>query len=52
MAEYYESETDVGGKQTAVAIGIVFYLIVALVIAIMVIRFWSQYFAGFGQFME
>jgi type IV pilus assembly protein PilC len=52
VAEYYESETDVGGKQTAVAIGIAFYLVVALVIAIMVIRFWGEYFAGFGQFME
>jgi len=52
VAEYYESEADVGGKQTAVAMGLLLYLIVALVIAAMVIRFWSGYFAGFGELME
>jgi type II secretory pathway component PulF len=52
VAEYYESEADVGGKQTAVAMGMLLYLIVALVIAVMVIRFWSGYFAGYGDLLE
>ena len=49
VADYYESETDVGGKQTAVALGVVLYLLVALAIGIFVISFWQGYF---GQFTE
>lgn len=49
VADYYESETDVGGKQTAVALGVVLYLLVALAIGIFVISFWKGYF---GQFTE
>jgi type II secretory pathway component PulF len=49
VAEYYESETDVGGKQTAVAAGIFFYLLVALAIAAVVLSFWQGYF---GQYSE
>jgi type II secretory pathway component PulF len=44
IADYYESETDIGGKQTAMAVGLLFYLLVALAIAIVVIGFWSGYF--------
>ncbi len=52
VADYYESETDVGGKQTAVAVGIVFYLLVALAIAVVVIRFWSGYFGGYSEYLS
>jgi len=52
VAEYYESETDVGGKQTAIAVGIVFYLIVAILIASLVIQFWSGYFGGYSELLE
>jgi len=52
VAEYYESETDVGGKQTAIAVGIVFYLIVAILIATLVIQFWSGYFGGYSELLE
>jgi type II secretory pathway component PulF len=52
VADYYESETDVGGKQTAIAVGLVIYLIVAGIIAFMVISFWGGYVAGYGSFME
>ncbi len=49
VADYYESETDVGGKQTAIAAGIFFYLLVALAIGFVVISFWTGYF---GQYSD
>ena len=52
VADYYESETDVGGKQTAMAAGIFFYLIVALAIAGVVITFWSGYFQQYGDVLS
>ena len=52
VAEYYESETDVGGKQTAVAVGILFYLLIAAIIAGIAIRFWSGYAGGYGQVLR
>ena len=51
VAEYYESETDVGGKQTAVAVGAGIYLLVALLIGAVVVKFWKSYFAGISEFM-
>ncbi|MBN1458360.1 MAG: type II secretion system F family protein [Armatimonadetes bacterium] len=51
IADYYESETDVGGKQTAIAVGIVFYLIVAAVIGFMVISFWGGYFSQYDSLL-
>ncbi len=52
VADYYESETDVGGKQTAVAVGILFYLLVALGIAITVIGFWKGYFGQYNELLS
>lgn len=52
VAEYYESETDVGGKQTAVAVGVGFYLLIALLIGIFVISQWGAYIGGMGSFLE
>jgi type IV pilus assembly protein PilC len=52
VAEYYESETEVGGKQTALALAVLAYLIVAAIIAFMVITFWQGYFQDLGVFME
>lgn len=52
VAEYYESETEVGGKQTALALAVLAYLIVAGIIAFMVITFWQGYFQDLGVFME
>lgn len=43
VAEYYESETDVGGKQTAMVVGVVAYLIIAAIIGGIVISFWYGY---------
>jgi type IV pilus assembly protein PilC len=43
VAEYYESETDVGGKQTAIVVGVVAYLIIAAIIGGIVISFWYGY---------
>ncbi len=43
VAEYYESEADVGGKQTAMVLGMVFYLIIAAIIGAIVISFWYGY---------
>ncbi len=51
VADYYESETDVGGKQTAVAAGILFYLLVALAIAGVVISFWQGYFDQYNELL-
>ena len=46
VAEYYESETEVGGKQTAVAVGVLAYLVIAGIIAFIVISAWGGYFGG------
>jgi len=51
VADYYESETEVSGKQTAVAVGMGFYLLVAILIGAYVLRFWLGYFKGFEQFI-
>jgi type IV pilus assembly protein PilC len=52
VADYYESETDVGGKQTAVAVGILFYLLVAIAIGFVVISFWSGYFSQYNELLK
>ncbi len=52
IADYYESETDVGGKQTAMAVGLAFYLLVAIAIAIVVIGFWTGYFGQYSRFLN
>jgi type IV pilus assembly protein PilC len=46
IADYYESETDVGGKQTAMTVGLLLYLILAAIIGFIVISFYGNYFAG------
>jgi len=46
IAMYYESETEVGGKQTALVIGVLLFLVMAIIIGFIVIRFWAGYFAG------
>jgi type II secretory pathway component PulF len=51
VAEYYESETEVSGKQSAVAVGTGIYLVVAILIAAFVVKFWLGYFKGLEQFM-
>jgi type IV pilus assembly protein PilC len=51
VADYYESETDVGGKQTAVAVGLVFYLLVAAAIAAVAIQFWTGYFGQYNKYL-
>jgi type II secretory pathway component PulF len=52
IADYYESETDVGGKQTAMAVGAVLYLLVAAAICYVVFQFWSSYFGQYTGMME
>ncbi len=52
VADYYESETDVGGKQTAVAVGLALYLLVGIAIAVVVIRFWTGYFGQYSGFLN
>jgi type IV pilus assembly protein PilC len=52
VADYYESETDVGGKQTAVAVGIFFYLLVAVAIGFVVITFWTGYFSQYNELLK
>jgi type II secretory pathway component PulF len=51
VADYYESETDVGGKQTAVAVGLLLYLLVAAAIAVAVISFWKGYFGQYDELL-
>jgi len=46
MAEYYEAEATVAGKQTAMITGVVFYLAVAVLVGIFVISFWVSYFSN------
>jgi type II secretory pathway component PulF len=52
VADYYESETDVGGKQTAVAVGLLLYLLLALAIAAVVISFWKGYFGQYDELLR
>jgi type II secretory pathway component PulF len=52
IAEYYEAETEVGGKQTAMAVGVLAYLAIAAVIAFIVIRAWGGYFAGVSDAID
>jgi type IV pilus assembly protein PilC len=51
IADYYESETDVGGKQTALAVGTLVLLIVMIAIAVYVIKFYAQYFNSMGNML-
>ena len=44
IADYYESETEIGGKQTAMMIGVLLFLLAAVIIGSIVIKFWSGYF--------
>lgn len=52
VAQYYESETDVGGKQTAVVIGVIVYLIVAAAIGFYVISAWRGIAGEYSSYME
>ncbi len=52
VADYYESETDVGGKQTAMAVGLILYLLVALAILIVVVSFWQGYAGQLSELMQ
>jgi type IV pilus assembly protein PilC len=42
VADYYESETEVGGKQTALIVGVLLFLVIAGAIAFTVISFWGS----------
>jgi type IV pilus assembly protein PilC len=52
IADYYESETEVGGKQTAIVVGVLVFLIVAAAAGYIIIKFWGGYFAGIGHMLE
>lgn len=50
-ADYYQAEAAVANKQTAIIVGVAFYLLVALMVGVFVVTFWSGYFSGvLGQF--
>jgi type II secretory pathway component PulF len=49
VATYYESETEVGGKQGALVVGVVIFAIIALIIGYMVVSFWGQYAQGMAN---
>jgi len=51
-AEYYELETDAAHKQTAITTAIVIWAILAIVVAIIVISFYSQYASQVGALIE
>ncbi len=52
IADYYESETEVGGKQTAQVVGVLIFMVLAAVIGYIVIKFWAGYFAGIAHMLE
>ncbi len=52
VAQYYESETEVGGKQTALAVGVLLFLIMAGIIGYMVIGFYRGYVSSFESMMR
>lgn len=45
-AAYYEIEAQSASKQSAIGVGLAFYLAIALVIAIYVVQFWGGYFGN------
>jgi len=45
-AAYYEIEAQSASKQSAIGVGLAFYLLIALVIATYVVHFWTGYFGG------
>ena len=52
LADYYESETDVGGKQTAMTVGLGLYLLVAGAIGYVVVTSWMSYAQGYSAMIE
>ena len=52
LADYFESETDVGGKQTAMTIGLGIYLLIAAVVGYVVITSWMSYAQGYNAMIE
>ena len=52
VAEYYESETEVGGKQTATAVGVLAYLAIAFYIAMIVIQWWGAHLQGVSGMID
>lgn len=52
LADYFESETDVGGKQTAMSVGLGLYLLVAAAIGYVVVTSWMSYAQGYSAMIE
>jgi type IV pilus assembly protein PilC len=52
IAEYYESETEVGGKQTALLVGVLLLLICGIIVGAIVIRFYGGYVGGISRMMD
>ena len=52
IADYYESETEVGGKQTALAVGVLLLVIFGIIIGYYVIQFWGGYFSQLSHAIE
>jgi type IV pilus assembly protein PilC len=52
IADYYESETEVGGKQTVIVVGVLIFAIIAAVAGYIIIKFWGGYFAGIMHMLE
>jgi len=50
-ADYYESETEVGGKQTALTIGVLLLVIAGIIVGAIVVNFWGGYFAGLSRML-
>ncbi len=52
IADYYESETEVSGKQTAIVAGVLIFLLIALYIGHIVVDFWKGYAQGYEHSHE
>ncbi len=52
IADYYESETEVGGKQTALIVGVLLFLIIATFIGYIVLSFWGGYFRNLSNMLS
>ena len=52
VADYYESETEVGGKQTALTIGVLLLVIAGIIVGTIVIKFWGGYFTNLTHVMD
>jgi type IV pilus assembly protein PilC len=52
VADYYESETEVGGKQTALFVGVLLLVICGIIVGLIAVKFYGGYFSNLSQMID